>query len=79
MHFSIDQERFGRYLSSKQNTVESGSLMKSYEDTLINLSAIQKRDLPKFFYQDYIDWNFINGKNNIHFKYFFLIIKYFSI
>ena len=61
MYFSIDQERFGRYMSSKQNNVKSGSLMKSYEDTLINLSALQTRDLPKFFYEDYIDWNFING------------------
>ena len=62
MSFTIDQEKFSRYTSSKQYTVESGSLMKSYQDTLINLTAVQSRDLPKFYYDDYKNWSFINGK-----------------
>jgi hypothetical protein len=59
--FTIDQEKFARYTSSKQNNVSSGSLMKSYQDTLINLTAIKSRDLPKFYYDDYKEWSFING------------------
>lgn len=61
MSFTIDQEKFARYTSSKQNNVETGSLMKSYQDTLINLTALQSNDLPKFYYDDYIKWSFING------------------
>lgn len=61
MSFTIDQEKFARYTSSKLYTVESGSLMKSYQDTLINLTAVQSRDLPKFYYDDYKNWSFING------------------
>ena len=49
MSFTIDQGKFVRYTSSKRNTIESGSLMKSYQDTLINLTAVQSRDLPKFY------------------------------
>ena len=57
MSFTIEQEKFVRYTSSKQYTVESGSLMISYQDTLINLTAVQSRD-----YDDYKNWSFINGK-----------------
>ena len=65
--FYIDQEKFGRYTSSKQNTVETGCLMKLYQETLTNINALQSsRDLPPFFYDQYQNWNFINGNNLIH-------------
>ena len=35
--------------------------MKSYHDTLINLTALQSTDLPKFEFEDYAKWSFING------------------
>jgi hypothetical protein len=62
MDFYIDQERFGRYRSSKQTTVETGSLMRHYRETLVNINALQSsKDLPPFYYTDYKNWNFING------------------
>ena len=61
LNFTIDQEKFARYKSSKQSNVETGSLMKSYHDTLINLTALQSTDLPKFEFEDYAKWSFING------------------
>ena len=67
LYFTIDQEKFARYTSSKQNTVETGSLMKSYQDTLINLTALQSTDLPKFIYDDYVRWSFINGSFRLNF------------
>ena len=60
--FFIDQERFGRYRSAKQNIVETGCLMKHYRETLSNINALQSsRDLPPFYYKDYTKWNFINA------------------
>ena len=54
--------RFGRYRSTKQISVETGSLMRHYRETLTNISAIQNnRDLPPFCYSDYKTWNFINA------------------
>ena len=36
--------------------------MKHYKETLSNINALQSsRDLPPFYYKDYIKWNFING------------------
>ena len=61
LNFTIDQEKIARYKSSKQSNVETGSLMKSYHDTLINLTALQSTDLPKFEFEDYAKWSFING------------------
>ena len=61
MGFFIDQERFARYASSKQNSIETESLMKTYFDTLVNLTSIHSRDLPNFSYTSYKDWAFINA------------------
>ena len=75
LSFTIDQEKFARYTSSKQNNVNTGTLMKSYQDTLINLTALQSRDLPKFYYDDYKEWSFING----NYQLYIYIIYYFPI
>ena len=62
LDFYIDQERFGRYRSSKQTTVETGSLMRHYRETLVNINALQSSNtIPPFYFDDYKKWNFING------------------
>ena len=72
--FFIDQEKFARYSSSKQNSVQTESLMKLYFDTLVNLTSIHSRDLPNFPYHSYKSWAFINGCIIIQIQ----LTKYFS-
>ena len=60
--FYVDQEKFERFSSSKQQTVATGSLMYCYEQTLNNINAIHSpNELPPFYFHDYNTWCFING------------------
>ena len=45
--------------SQYQKTVNKGQLMHFYRETLLNLSVDSNGKSPNFFYDDYINWNFI--------------------
>ena len=45
-------------MSTNQDTVSKGKLMRAYEQTLINLCCFSDSEIPPFLYQDYLSWNF---------------------